>query len=97
MRATDLDLMITTECKAIVRDRDRSCPPARKLMEIVKSLPEAEIEIKTNDLCQATINCVRWTSTSLAHMADQLWNPSPTLNIIDDIRSYAVLPNSGPR
>lgn len=57
MRATDLDLTITTECEAGVRKRGSICLPARKLMEIVKSLPQAEIEIKANDLRQATITC----------------------------------------
>jgi len=57
MRATDLDLTITTECEAVVRERGSICLPARKLMEIVKSAPQAEIEIKANDLYQATINC----------------------------------------
>ncbi len=57
MRATDLDLSITTECDAVVREQGSICLPARKLMEIVKSLPNAEIEIKANDLHQAAINC----------------------------------------
>jgi hypothetical protein len=59
MRATDLDLMITTECEAVVREHGSICLPARKLMEIVKSLPQAEIEIKANDVYQATINCAQ--------------------------------------
>jgi hypothetical protein len=29
---------------------------------------------------------MRWTSTSLAHMADQLWNPSPIPNVADETR-----------
>src|SRR5262245_7647507 len=57
MRATDLDLTITTECEADVREAGSICLPARKLMEIVKSLPQARIEIKANDLFQATITC----------------------------------------
>jgi DNA polymerase III subunit beta len=57
MRATDLDLMITTECEAVVSEQGSICLLSRKLMEIVKSLPQAEIEIRANDLCQATINC----------------------------------------
>lgn len=57
MRATDLDLTITTECEADVRESGSICLPARKLMEIVKSLPQAGIEIKANDLYQATITC----------------------------------------
>jgi len=55
MRATDLDLTITTECEAFVREKGSICLPARKLMEIVKSLSHGEIEIKVNDLNQATI------------------------------------------
>jgi DNA polymerase-3 subunit beta len=57
MCATDLDLTITTECDAVVRDQGLICLPARKLMEIVKSAPQAEIEIKADGLYQATINC----------------------------------------
>jgi DNA polymerase-3 subunit beta len=57
MRATDLDLSITTQCEAAVREEGSVCLPTRKLMEIAKSLPHAEIEIKTNDLSQATIAC----------------------------------------
>ncbi|MGH9838173.1 MAG: DNA polymerase III subunit beta [Blastocatellia bacterium] len=55
MRATDLDLTISTECEAIVRGAGSVCLPARKLMEIVKSLAHGEVEIKANDLCQASI------------------------------------------
>ena len=70
MRATDLDLMITTECEAVVREQGSICLPARKLMEIVKSLPQAEIEIKANDLYQATIigdyfSISKWIKSSL--------------------------------
>jgi len=36
------------------------------------------------------ISNVRWTSTSLAHMADQLWNPSPALNIVDATKADFV-------
>ena len=30
---------------------------------------------------------LRWTLTSLAHMAGQLWNPFPTLNVVDNMKS----------
>jgi len=55
MRATDLDITVKTECAASVRKDGSICLPARKLTEIVKSLAKGGIEIKTNDLCQATI------------------------------------------
>ena len=34
---------------------------------------------------------MHWTSTSLAHMADQLWNPSPRLNVANEMRADANL------
>jgi DNA polymerase-3 subunit beta len=55
LRATDLDLTIATRCDARVREEGSICLPARKLMEIVKSLAHGEVEIKVNGLCQATI------------------------------------------
>jgi DNA polymerase III subunit beta len=55
MRATDLDVMITTECQAGVREVGSICLPSRKLAEIAKSLSHGEIDIKTNDQYQATI------------------------------------------
>ncbi|HKR60217.1 MAG TPA: DNA polymerase III subunit beta [Pyrinomonadaceae bacterium] len=55
LRATDLDLTITTECEAYVRKGGSVCLPARKMMEIAKSLTQGEIEIKTNELHQAEI------------------------------------------
>jgi hypothetical protein len=30
---------------------------------------------------------MRWTSTSLAHMADQLWNPSQRPNVTNETKS----------
>jgi DNA polymerase-3 subunit beta len=57
MRATDLDVTVTTECEASVREGGSICLPARKLAEIVKSLAHGEIEIKVNDLRQAAIAC----------------------------------------
>ncbi|MGH9841690.1 MAG: DNA polymerase III subunit beta, partial [Blastocatellia bacterium] len=55
LRATDLDLTITTGCEASVREDGSICLPARKLTEIVKLLAHGEIEIKVNGLHQATI------------------------------------------
>jgi DNA polymerase III subunit beta len=38
MRASDLDVTVTTECEAGVHEGGSICLPARKLAEIVKSL-----------------------------------------------------------
>jgi hypothetical protein len=32
---------------------------------------------------------VQWLLTSLAHMADQRWNPSTTYNVVDETRRDA--------
>lgn len=55
MRASDLDVTVTTECEAGVREGGSICLPARELVEIVKYLAHREIEIKTNNQYQATI------------------------------------------
>lgn len=57
LRATDLNLTIATECEAEVTQSGAVCLPARKLLEIVKSLPPAEIECKVSKQGQAEIKC----------------------------------------
>jgi DNA polymerase III subunit beta len=59
MRATDLDLTIATECEADVREGGSISLPARKLMEIMKLLPQDELEIKADSSCHAAITCNR--------------------------------------
>ena len=57
IKGTDLDLSITTFCEAEVKKTGAICVQARKLFEIVKSLPEAEIEIKCIEQNQVIITC----------------------------------------
>lgn len=57
LRATDLDLMVTTECPAEVPLKGAICLPARKLWEIVKSLPPAEIHCLVGSDNQAELKC----------------------------------------
>jgi DNA polymerase-3 subunit beta len=57
MRATDLDLTMTSETQADIRKAGAICLPLRKLTDIVKSLPKGEVDIKTDDDSQATIIC----------------------------------------
>jgi hypothetical protein len=33
------------------------------------------------------LSWMRWTSTSLAYMADQIWNPSLRPNVINETKS----------
>ncbi len=57
LRATDLDLTITAECQADILKHGSICVPVRKLTDVIRSLPKAEIDIKTDDKFQATITC----------------------------------------
>jgi DNA polymerase III subunit beta len=47
LKATDLDVSVVALCEAEVRAEGSACLPARKLVEIIKSLPNDEVEIKS--------------------------------------------------
>ena len=49
IKGTDLDVSITTWCPAEVRKEGSVCIQAKKLFEIVRALPESEIELKRAD------------------------------------------------
>jgi DNA polymerase III subunit beta len=59
IKGTDLDLAITTFCEAEIIKPGAICLQARKLFEIVKSLPEAEIEVKCIEQDQVLLTCER--------------------------------------
>lgn len=59
IKGTDLDVSITTSCEAEVKKSGAICVQAKKLFEIVRSLPEAEIEIKRNEGDQVLLTCER--------------------------------------
>lgn len=59
IKGTDLDLSITTVCEAEITKPGAVCVQARKLFEIVKSLPDAEIEVKCLEQNQVVITCER--------------------------------------
>jgi DNA polymerase-3 subunit beta len=59
IRATDLDLSITSFCEAEVLQPGALCIPAKKLFEIVRALPEAEVELKRGEREQVTLTCER--------------------------------------
>ncbi len=50
VRATDLDLAITTRAKANVKDTGTLTVPAKKLFELVRKLPREELRIESKDL-----------------------------------------------
>jgi DNA polymerase-3 subunit beta len=59
IKGTDLDVSISTRCSAEIKQKGSVCVQAKKLFEIVRSLPDAEIEIKRGDNDQVTLVCER--------------------------------------
>lgn len=59
IKGTDLDVSISTRCGIEVRKEGAICLQAKKLFEIVRALPEAEIEFKQADNEQVAIVCER--------------------------------------
>src|SRR5437764_13402695 len=47
--ATDLELSIRTSCEAKVKKEGAGTIPAKKIMEMVRPLPEGEIKVKLLD------------------------------------------------
>lgn len=59
IKGTDLDVSISTRCEIEVKSEGAICLQAKKLFEIVRTLPEAEIEIKSNENDQVSLVCER--------------------------------------
>jgi DNA polymerase III subunit beta len=59
IRGTDLDVSISTVCEAEVLAEGAVCLHAKKLFEIVRALPEANIEIRCDEQEQVTLTCER--------------------------------------
>jgi len=59
IKGTDLDVSISAVCDAEVKGRGATCVQAKKLFEIVRALPDAEIEIKLGEQDQVSIVCER--------------------------------------
>ncbi len=59
IKGTDLDVSISTSCPIESKKTGSICLQAKKLFEIVRALPEAEIEFKQGDKDQINIVCER--------------------------------------
>jgi DNA polymerase-3 subunit beta len=59
IKGTDLDVSISTRCEAEIKQQGSICVQAKKLFEIVRSLPDADIEIKRGENDQVTLVCER--------------------------------------
>lgn len=68
LSATDLELGILSKCPAKVKKEGSGTVPARRLVEIVRSLPEAEVHVKVLENHWVHITCER-SSFKLVGMA----------------------------
>ena len=59
IKATDLDVSISTRCEVEIKKEGAICVQAKKLFEIVRALPDAEIEIKRGENEQVQLVCQR--------------------------------------
>ena len=59
IKGTDLDVSISTRCEIDTKEEGAICLQAKKLFEIIRVLPEAEIEFKSGENDQITIVCER--------------------------------------
>src|SRR5262245_12778838 len=55
IKGTDLDVSISTCCEAEISQDGAICVQAKKLFEIIRSLPDADIEIKCGETNQVSI------------------------------------------
>jgi len=68
LSATDLDLGIRCSCPAKVKKEGAGTIPAKRLLEIIRSLPEAEVRFKVLENHWVQLNCER-SSFKLVGMA----------------------------
>jgi DNA polymerase-3 subunit beta len=68
LSATDLDLAMRSSCPAKIKKPGASTVPGRRLLEIIRSLPEADIKIKLLENHWIQLTCQR-SSFKLAGMA----------------------------
>ena len=76
--ATDLDLGICCQCPAKVKSTGSGTIPAKRLLEIIRSLPEAEVRFKALENHWVQVTCER-SSFKLVGMARDNFPMLPTL------------------
>jgi DNA polymerase-3 subunit beta len=57
--ATDLEVGVKTVCEAVVKKPGATTLPARRLHDIVRLLPDSEVEFKVKDGSWANVSCER--------------------------------------
>jgi DNA polymerase III subunit beta len=59
LQGTDLDVSLSTTCEAEIISEGAICIQAKKLFEIVRALPDADISIQQEVPSQVTLSCER--------------------------------------
>jgi DNA polymerase III subunit beta len=59
IKGTDLDVSVSTSCEAEITKSGSICLQAKKLFEVVRSLPEAPIELKVGEKESVNLQCER--------------------------------------
>ena len=75
---TDLELGIRSSCPATVKKGGSTTLPARKLLDYVRLLPDAELSIKVSENHSATIVCGR-SRTRIAGMSRENFPDLPAM------------------
>jgi DNA polymerase-3 subunit beta len=78
LTATDLELGLRTSCPAKVKKEGYGTIPAKKLLDYVRLLPDAEITIKFGENYWATLTCGR-SRTKIAGMNRESFPELPTM------------------
>lgn len=78
LTATDLELGIRCSCPARVKKQGSSTIPARRLLDYVRLLPDADIDMKFGDNHWATITCGR-SKTKIAGMSRESFPELPEM------------------
>src|SRR3954454_1591300 len=78
LTATDLDLGLRTSCPAKVKKEGSGTIPAKKLLDYVRLLPDAEITVKFGDNNWASLTCGR-SRTRIAGMSRESFPELPAM------------------
>jgi DNA polymerase-3 subunit beta len=78
LTATDLELGMRTSCPARIKKEGSGTIPARKLLDYVRLLPEADITVKFADNHWATLTCGR-SKTRIAGMSRESFPELPAM------------------
>lgn len=78
MTATDLELGMRTSCPARVKKEGSGTIPARKLLDYVRLLPDADITVKFAENHWASLNCGR-SRTRIAGMSRESFPELPAM------------------